>query len=109
MDFSKVDKGIGLPVEMLRTDKRHFDIKGNAGAASGEQSSFQSSLIGALNEVNDQQMGTGELAQKMITAPDEVDVHDVTIAMAKANMTLSLTKQIVDGAIKAYREITSLR
>ena len=39
----------------------------------------------------------------MITDPESVDVHDVTIALAEANLSLSMTKAIIDRAIRAYR------
>jgi flagellar hook-basal body complex protein FliE len=45
----------------------------------------------------------------VIINPDSVDPHDVTIAMAKANTSLQMTKTILDSALKAYREIISIR
>jgi flagellar hook-basal body complex protein FliE len=50
-----------------------------------------------------------EMAQAMITDPDSVDIHDVTIALAEANLSLSMTKAIMDRAIRAYQEIVNLR
>jgi flagellar hook-basal body complex protein FliE len=50
-----------------------------------------------------------DLTQRMITAPDSVDVHDVTIALAEANLAISMTKAIVDRALTAYREIINVR
>jgi flagellar hook-basal body complex protein FliE len=38
-----------------------------------------------------------------------VDTHDVTIAAAKANLSLSITKNVVDRVIQGYREISTLR
>jgi flagellar hook-basal body complex protein FliE len=49
------------------------------------------------------------LAQQMITDPDAVDVHTVTIALAEANLALSMTKAVVDRALAAYREIINVR
>jgi flagellar hook-basal body complex protein FliE len=59
--------------------------------------------------VNDSQVTAVDLAQKMVTDPDSVNVHDVTIALAEANMALSMTKAIVDRALAAYREIINVR
>ena len=50
-----------------------------------------------------------DLAQKMITDPNSVNVEDVTIALADANLALSMTKAIVDRALAAYREIINVR
>jgi flagellar hook-basal body complex protein FliE len=45
----------------------------------------------------------------MITDPDSVDVHDVTISLAEANMALNITKAVLDRVVRAYRDITSAR
>ena len=45
----------------------------------------------------------------MIIDPESVDPHDVTIAMAKANTALALTKAVVDKSLRAYKEIISIR
>ena len=62
-----------------------------------------------MNAANADQMNSQDLFVKMITEPDSVEVHDVTIAMAKANMSLQMTKSIVDGAVKAYKDIINMR
>ena len=49
------------------------------------------------------------LSQKMVTDPGSVNVEDVTIALADANLALSMTKAIVDRALAAYREIINIR
>jgi flagellar hook-basal body complex protein FliE len=45
----------------------------------------------------------------MVTDPKSVNVEDVTIALADANLALSMTKAIVDRALAAYREIINIR
>jgi flagellar hook-basal body complex protein FliE len=71
--------------------------------------SFGKLFSRALGRVNDLQLIATEMGQKLITDPDTVDVHDVTIAMAEANLALSMTRSVVDRAIRAYREIISIR
>ncbi len=84
-----------------------------AGAVSeqpqGVEQSFGNLLLSALNNVNDSQVKGMELEQQFITNPDSVDVHDVTIALAEANLAISMTKAIVDRALAAYREIINMR
>jgi len=109
MEFLKTSQVHGNQFRLLKTDPRHLDINGQAGEMSESRGGFQASLINALDSVNKSQIQSADLTQQLITDPDSVDVHDVTIALAEANMTLSLTKQVVDTAVKAYREITSLR
>ncbi len=96
-------------MEMFRSNPKHFDKEGQIGLDEKSRGGFDSVLIDALQNVNDTQIQSVSLAQQLITDPDTVDVHDVSIALAEANMTLSLTKQVVDKAISAYKEITSLR
>ncbi len=66
-------------------------------------------VVDALNEANSLAQESTRLTEQYIINPDSVDVHDVTIAMGKANLAISMTKSVVDGAIKAYREIINIR
>lgn len=82
----------------------------NGPVTNGQNGSkFSELLTNALNGVNDTVLYSDQLSTQAIIDPDSVDVHDVTIAMSKANMAVSLTKQVVDGALKAYKEIINLR
>lgn len=100
----------GQRVNLETTNPRHIQSKLHPvdPSQAGNQS-FSSVLTGKLEEVNDLTNTSMQLAQQFITDPDSVDVHDVTIAMGKANLAVSLTKSVVDGALKAYREIVNLR
>ncbi len=73
------------------------------------EGSFANYLMDAMNTVNSQQTDVDGLAQQVITDPDSVDVHDVTIAMAKANMSLSMAQSVVDRVITAWNEVTTTR
>ena len=70
---------------------------------------FQSYLIDAVNTVNQQQIDVNKLQEKLITSPDEVDIHDVTIAMSKARMSLNLAQSVIDRMITGWNEITTTR
>jgi flagellar hook-basal body complex protein FliE len=100
----------GNVVQLLRTDPRHLPA---AGAPRREEAAVEEGfgrlLARTLGEVNDLQHRSMALTQAMITDPDSVDVHDVTIALAEANLSLSITKGVLDRAIQAYREILNLR
>ena len=54
-------------------------------------------------------MSSDAIAQQLITDPDSVDVHDVTIAMAQASLSLSLAQTVIDRVIKDWNEITTTR
>ncbi len=122
-------------LQMVRTDAQHFGngkiipltankpgmepiskisgLTGNSKAASitpAENSkSFQDYLLEAVNSVNTQQMEVTNLQQKIITNPDEVDIHDVTIAMSKARMSLNLAQNVIDRLVTDWNEITTTR
>jgi len=103
-------QAFGDVVRMARTDPRHIaGIGEQATAAAGPEGSFGNLLLGALGSVNDSQLKSMGLTQQMVTNPDSVNVHDVTIALAEANLSLSMTKAIVDRALAAYREIINVR
>ncbi len=103
-------QAFGDVVKMARTDPRHIAGIGEQSVlAAGPERSFGDLLAGALGSVNDSQLKSMDLTQQMITNPDSVNVHDVTIALAEANLALSMTKAIVDRALTAYREIINIR
>ena len=112
MNFPDPIQAAGDVVTMARTNPRHLAGIGEsapAAAGGGPEQSFGQLLIGALGNVNDSQITSMDLTQRMITRPDSVNVHDVTIALAEANLALSMTKAIVDRALAAYREIINVR
>lgn len=124
-------------VEMIRTSESHFgnskvvsvtqNVSGfnsvekvnkvGAGSQTSELSrtgtfrgkSFENYLVEALDSVNSQQQNVSSLQQKVITNPDEVDIHDVTIAMSKAQMSLNLAKTVIDRLVSGWNEISTTR
>lgn len=122
-------------LQMVRTDKAHFGqgkiqpltqntpgmspiqkvqrAENTTEAASiqrtGQSKSFQSYLLDALETVNTQQLDVNTVQEKLITNPDEVDVSDVTIAMAKARMSLNLAQTVIDRLVTGWNEITTTR
>lgn len=76
---------------------------------AGQSKSFQSYLMEAINTVNNQQVDVSNIQEKLITSPDEVDIHDVTIAMSKARMSLNLAQTVIDRLVTGWNEITTTR
>ena len=103
----------GDVVRLARTDPRHLAGLGEALSApmggSATEQKFGDLLLGALGSVNDSQLKAMDLSQRMVTDPGSVNVEDVTIALADANLALSMTKAIVDRALAAYREVINIR
>ncbi|MCQ2983046.1 MAG: flagellar hook-basal body complex protein FliE [Treponemataceae bacterium] len=72
-------------------------------------STFEQYLLQAANYVNDTQYQSTALVEQLITDPDSVDVHDVTIAMAQASMSLNIAQTVIDRITKAWSEISTTR
>ena len=122
-------------LQMVRTDKAHFGqgkiqplsqnapgmspiqkvqiVEKQTEAASIQPASqtktFQSYLLDALESVNTQQLDVNTVQEKLITDPDDVNVADVTIAMAKARMSLNLAQTVIDRLVTGWNEITTTR
>lgn len=66
-------------------------------------------ILTSLEGVNDQQAVVANLEARFQVDPSSVDAHDYAVEAAKASLLISLTRNVVDRAIQAYREITTLR
>lgn len=110
MNFLDVSQVSGNAVNVLKTNSSHISgtLHDSLDISSGD-SSFSDMVIDALNEVNNLAQESTAITEQYIINPDSVDVHDVTIAMSKANLAITLTKSVVDNALKAYREIINIR
>ena len=105
--------------QMLRTDPAHIGsapLVSTAGSGAvntidekKKKTSFEDYLLQAANYVNEKQQASSEMSERLITDPDSVDVHDVTIAMAEANLSLSIAQTVIDRISKAWTEITTTR
>ncbi|MCQ2578997.1 MAG: flagellar hook-basal body complex protein FliE [Treponema sp.] len=71
--------------------------------------SFDQFLVEAMSSMNQQQIDVTNLQEKVITDPDSLDIHDVTIAMSKARMSLNLAQSVIDRLISGWNEITTTR
>ncbi len=101
----------GNQIAQLRSDPRHFDVNGKMGPveSDGKQATFQDAMMTAMEGINADQVRASDLYQQMITNPDSVDAHDVTLAGAQAQMSLNLAKGVVERGLQAYRDIINMR
>ena len=109
---------VGTP-EMIRTNPAHAGTAKIATFLSGEATaineggnssgSFESYLVKALKDVNGNQLEVNRVTEQLITDPDSVDVHDVTTAMAKAQLSLNLAQTVLDRLVTGWNEISTNR
>ncbi|MDR3247381.1 MAG: flagellar hook-basal body complex protein FliE [Treponema sp.] len=70
---------------------------------------FEEAMLQALDKVSAADQFAGSLAQKAITEPGSIDIHDVTIAEAKASMSLDITRNILSRLVQGWRDIINTR
>ncbi len=99
----------GSMVAMRATHPLHFTDAKREKPDDDVSTSFAEVLKGAINKVNNLQVESEQLTQKMIYEPESVDIHTVMIAAQKAEIALSLSKSVRDEAIRAFRELMNLR
>ena len=68
------------------------------------QQQFANTLKEAIAKVNNQQIQSDSMTNKLINGGD-VELHEVMIASQKASVTLNTTIEIRNKVIEAYQEI----
>ena len=72
-------------------------------------SSFKDVLTNMVSNVNDQMNKPDDLLAKAASGTGDVDVHDVMIAMSKAELTLTVATNAVSKVIQAYDKIVQIQ
>jgi len=70
---------------------------------------FEDTLLQALDKVSASQHNASDLQTQAIINPDSVDIHDITIAQAEANMALGITRNILSRLIQGWRDLINTR
>lgn len=104
----------GDSLKLSRADPRHFatggSVAGKTPALGQEQTvSFEDAMLKAMDGVNAMQIDSANAEEAMLINPDSIDVHDVTIAMAKANMSLDITRTVLSRVVTAWKDIINTR
>jgi flagellar hook-basal body complex protein FliE len=101
---------LGHQIELKRSSTRQMLLDGTTPALEGEAPrNFEIAMLEALNGVNAMQMESTAAIETMMTDPDAIDPHDVTIAMAKANMSLNITRTILDRIVRGWKDVINTR
>ena len=70
---------------------------------------FRQAMLQALDNVSGAQNFASNLEREAIINPDSIDVHDITIAQAKANMSLNITRNILSRLVQGWRDLINIR
>ncbi|MDR2445724.1 MAG: flagellar hook-basal body complex protein FliE [Treponema sp.] len=81
-------------------------IGSEAAIRSGQ---FDDMMLRALDQVSADEQYSNALIQKAIVDPDSVDTHDITIAQAKASMSLNITRTVLSRLVQDWRDLINLR
>lgn len=106
---SSADGESGLLDGVSSTDFSLAGIGGAKASGAAAPSSFEDALLKALDGVSASQAKSDDILTKMVADPDSVDVQDVTIAMAEANMSLNLAKTILSRVVTAWKDVINTR
>ncbi|MCG8478035.1 MAG: flagellar hook-basal body complex protein FliE [Spirochaetales bacterium] len=109
MTLFEPSAAMGNAIRIERTHPDHLPGKYEPLPDPLERTGFRDALIDSLEETNGLQIAHEELSIRAIMDPESVEAHDLTIAAAKASTSLSITRNVVDRVIQAYRDITNLR
>jgi flagellar hook-basal body complex protein FliE len=71
--------------------------------------SFEDAMLRALDKVSGDQQQASNLIQAAITEPGSVDAHDITIAQAKAAMSLNITRTVLNRLVQSWKDLINTR
>lgn len=97
MDISKMSQVLS------NNNMEKFNIESNR-----EKINFGEILNDALNKVNDDQIFADKMDRMLATGQID-NVHEVTIAAQKAQLTLNLAVEVKSQLMDAYKEIMRLQ
>ncbi|MFP3043507.1 flagellar hook-basal body complex protein FliE [Treponema primitia] len=132
MNIYKPELVTGDKVPMAITNPKHmvprggpFSIGGNIAQGRGSvisemgnmigseavlrSGSFEDVMLKALDKVSAEQQFSADLVQKAITDPGSMDPQDITIAQAKASMSLNIARTVLSRVVQGWKDIINTR
>jgi flagellar hook-basal body complex protein FliE len=98
------------PENFLRLGKNISELGDKIGAEGLTRSgTFEDVMLNALDKVSAAQQLSSDLAQAAITDPESVDVQDITIAQAKAGMSLNIARTVLTRLVQGWRDLINTR
>lgn len=103
-NISKV-KPLGYKVSLKATNSKHFNFTQNV----EQKPSFLNYLKSSINNTNNSIINSEKLQQQLVIDPESVSIDEVTIAAKEAEITLNLTKTILNKLISGYKDLINIR
>ncbi|MCL1928469.1 MAG: flagellar hook-basal body complex protein FliE [Treponema sp.] len=70
---------------------------------------FSETMLKALDKVSSYQKYSDNLYEQAILAPDSVNIEDITMAEARANMSLNIARTILNRVVQAWKDVINTR
>jgi flagellar hook-basal body complex protein FliE len=100
----KISQALTLVPNVAQTNKRSLIDR----TLKETNTSFGETLQRAITDVNALQSEAGKAVDKMVGG-ENVDLHEVMIAVEKAKTSFDLLMEIRNKALEAYREIMRMQ
>lgn len=71
--------------------------------------SFADVLKNSLDSINDKQVESNSLTDSLVKGDENVDITDVMLSSAEADMSLQYAVQVRNKLVDAYQEITKMQ
>jgi flagellar hook-basal body complex protein FliE len=98
------------PGAYVNTGKQILGLEKKIGAEGITRAgTFEQAMLEAMDKVSGDQQFASTLAQQSVTDPESVDIHDLTIAQAKANMSLNISRTILSRLVQGWRDLINAR
>ena len=96
--------------DFLNTGNRINEIGEKIGAEAAVRSGgFSNAMLSALDNVSAYQHFASAMNQSAFLDPDSVDPHDITVAQAQANMSLNITRNVLNRVVQSWRDLINTR
>ena len=70
---------------------------------------FSEAMLGALDKVSAYSQNASAMSQAAFLEPDSVNVEDVMIAQAEANLSLNITRNVLSRLVQSWRDLINTR
>jgi flagellar hook-basal body complex protein FliE len=94
-------------INMLVGHEKHMTPANSVQPSENVSGSFADALQKAIGSVEKLDTTSQKLTEQSIYDPDSVEAHTLILSAEKAKFALRLTKNLSDGVIRAYKEITN--
>ena len=96
IQHSKFTSGMGMPSARLDSIEKP------------ETGNFKAVFSGLVDDLNKEMTAPDNLLKDVMQGNQNVDIHDVMIAMSKAEISVNVATQVVGKVINAYDRVSQI-